>query len=113
MPNVPDFDDPRPVFEQIADDLRSQIAAGQIDVGTRLPSQTTLADRYGVAINTLRSALKELVTEGLLSTQSTRGTFVLRAPGEPEPSPEFLRLMEHIDALQDRVQAIEDRLGDQ
>lgn len=110
VPRIPDFDDPRPVFTQIADDLREQIKRGQLRLGTRLPAQTGLAEKYGVAPNTLRAALKELASEGLISTQSTRGTFVLRAPGEPEPSPEYLQAMEQMQALAERMDRIEDRL---
>lgn len=111
MPQIPDFDDPRPVFEQIADDLRTQIASGRLEVGTRLPSQTDLAKRYGVAQNTLRAAIKELAAEGVVSTQSTRGTFVLKLPGEPESSPEYLQVVEHLKLLAGRVEDLEARMN--
>lgn len=112
MPQIPDFDDPRPVFAQIADDLRAQIASGRLGLGTRLASQSDLAKRYGVATNTLRAALKELAGEGIISTQSTRGTFVLKLPGAPEPSPEYTRVVEQLQSLSDRVEALEARIGE-
>jgi GntR family transcriptional regulator len=81
---VPDFSDPRPVYLQIADDLRLRIRAGEPRhrPGDRLPSNRELSDRYGVATETLRQSLAVLHREGLVATQSTRGTFVLKEPSE-------------------------------
>lgn len=115
MPAIPNFsDDPRPVFEQIADDLRERIKSGRLPVGAQLPSQAVLADEYGVAINTLRSALKELTAEGVISTQSTRGTFVMKEPGDPDPSPadlvkELHRITERLKGIEERLDEVEQR----
>jgi GntR family transcriptional regulator len=79
---VPDYADPRPAYIQIADDLRGQIEAGKYSPGDRLPSNRLLSEQYGVAAETLRQALDVLRGEGLIATQSTRGTFVLRKSGE-------------------------------
>jgi DNA-binding GntR family transcriptional regulator len=67
---------------QIANDLRSQIQAGKYGPGDRLPSNRAMSEQYGVAAETLRQALDVLRAEHLIATQSTRGTFVLREPGE-------------------------------
>ena len=75
---VPDYADPRPAYMQIADDLRGQIEAGKYGPGDRLPSNRLMSEQYGVAAETLRQALDVLRGEGLIATQSTRGTFVLR-----------------------------------
>ena len=80
---VPDYADPRPAYLQIADDLRGQIEAGKYGPGDRLPSNRLMSEQYGVAAETLRQALDVLRGQGLIATQSTRGTFVLRRPGEP------------------------------
>ena len=54
---VPDPRDPRPVYEQIADDLRAAIKEGRLQPGDRLPTEREHAGRYGVAImRTLRIA---------------------------------------------------------
>jgi DNA-binding GntR family transcriptional regulator len=70
------------VYAQIADDLRRQIEAGKHNPGDRLPSNRLMSEQYGVAAETLRQALDVLRGEGLIATQSTRGTFVLRRPAE-------------------------------
>jgi DNA-binding GntR family transcriptional regulator len=110
--SVPDLNDPRPVYVQIADDLRAQIKSGRRKVGTRLPPQRELADLYKVAAGTLRSALDELVREGVLSAGSTRGTFVLKTPGEPEPSPEYRRILEHLDQMGEHIEDLERRMSE-
>jgi DNA-binding GntR family transcriptional regulator len=72
-----------------------------------MPSQRELAERYGVAPETLRKALDVLVREGVVSAGSTRGTFVLKVPGEPEPSPEYQQLAAELHRLADRIDALE------
>lgn len=78
---VPDYTDPRPAYAQIADDIREEIRSGRLPLGSKMPSQRNLAERYDVAAGTLRSALDELVREGVISSESTRGTFVRKVPG--------------------------------
>jgi len=82
---VPDLGDPRPPYLQIADDLRRQIKAGHYQPGDRLPSLPVMTTTYSSAAETVRRALGKLRDEGLVATQSTRGTFVLRASPEPQP----------------------------
>jgi GntR family transcriptional regulator len=82
---VPDLGDPRPPYLQIADDLRRQIKVGRYQPGDRLPSLPAMSATYRSAAETVRRALGRLRDEGLVATQSTRGTFVLRTSPEPRP----------------------------
>jgi DNA-binding GntR family transcriptional regulator len=104
---VPDVNDPRAAYEQIAEDLRRQVKDGRIKVGTRLPSQRELAEQYGVAVGTLRDALDILADEGVVSRGSTRGTFVLKMPGDADATPEYQRLTEQLAEVLDRLGALE------
>lgn len=56
--------------------LREQIVQGELAEGTRLPSHAQLAIDYGVATLTVRHALSQLETEGLVLREHGRGTFV-------------------------------------
>lgn len=47
----------KPVHVSIRDDLRMRIASGEWPAGGRLPSETDLAARYGVARMTVRQAI--------------------------------------------------------
>jgi GntR family transcriptional regulator len=70
----------RPVFKQIADDLRAQIANGALGEGDRIPSEARLMERYGVARMTARQALALLKAEGLVVAEHGRGVFVRARP---------------------------------
>ncbi|WP_027345730.1 GntR family transcriptional regulator [Hamadaea tsunoensis] len=65
-----------PKYQQIADDLGTRIRSGEYPPGSALPPQRELSSAYGVTLVTLRQALDVLQSEGLLSQQAGRGTFV-------------------------------------
>ncbi|MFO1218730.1 MAG: FCD domain-containing protein [Burkholderiaceae bacterium] len=53
-------------FEAIASQIRAELAAGRLGVGSRLPAERTMAAAFGVSRNTLREALRSLEHAGLL-----------------------------------------------
>lgn len=70
-------------YVELAEELRAQITSGKIRPGQRLPSETTLAQTYGVASKTARAALRMLRDEGLAVSVRGYGV-VVREPVEPE-----------------------------
>ena len=67
---------PVPLYVQIKDRLKEQIADGTYPVGSRLPSERELAQRHGVSRMTARQALQALAREGLTRSRTGTGTFV-------------------------------------
>ncbi|MEU8832365.1 GntR family transcriptional regulator [Streptomyces sp900116325] len=65
-------------YEQIADTLRTEIRAGQLNPGDRLPSETALAERFKVSVPTIRQALGVIQGEGLVEKRHGTGNFVRR-----------------------------------
>lgn len=65
-----------PKYRRILDDLRGKIADGSLAPGAKLSSEKELAEQHGVAIETVRRALKALVQEGVIEQIHGRGTFV-------------------------------------
>lgn len=65
-----------PRYRQVADDLRSAIQRGDFGAGAQLPTETTLCTRYGVSRFTVREALRQLQSEGLISRRRGSGTIV-------------------------------------
>ena len=65
----------KPVHVSIRDDLRLRITAGEWAAGDRLPSETDLAARYGVARMTVRQAIGALAGEGVVVRRQGLGTF--------------------------------------
>jgi DNA-binding FadR family transcriptional regulator len=56
--------------------LRDQITSGAWPVGTKLPSESRLAETLGMSRLSVREALRVLVHAGLLSTRQGAGTYV-------------------------------------
>ena len=73
----------RAVFRQLADLLRDKITSGELSPGEPLPSELRLAQEYGISRTTVRQAIAQLRTEGLVTVDRPRGTFV-RVPEEVE-----------------------------
>ncbi|MGW4774217.1 GntR family transcriptional regulator [Nocardia sp. NPDC004278] len=71
-----DRSDDRPPFRQIASILRDAIRSGGINPGDRLPSEAELMTHFGVARMTVRQAVQELRSEGLVQSEHGRGVFV-------------------------------------
>src|SRR6266542_2972788 len=107
-------DDSRPPYLQVAELLQKRIASGQYGLGERLPTTRELADEFGVAPNTVLSAIRVLREEGLVSSQQGRGTFVRAVPeagsSSATPSPEFKLVMDQLEQFQADLQAMGKRL---
>lgn len=70
----------RAVYKQIADHLRSDIEAGRLAAGERLPSESALVNEFEVAQGTIRQALQLLRSEGLVIAEQGKGVFVRNKP---------------------------------
>jgi GntR family transcriptional repressor for pyruvate dehydrogenase complex len=68
-----------PLVEQAIDRLREQITSGVWPVGTRLPSEATLAAELGVGRSTIREAIRALASTGMVESRQGAGTFVRAA----------------------------------
>lgn len=75
-----DRSDDRSPYRQIADVLREHVKAGRLTPGEQLPSEAVLIEHYGVARMTVREAIRELRSEGLVVAQHGKGVFVRSAP---------------------------------
>ncbi|WP_304455665.1 GntR family transcriptional regulator [Nocardiopsis sp. YSL2] len=70
----------QPRYLWLAEQLREPILRGEMPPGTRLPSRTRLARLYHVSEQISRTALRLLVTEGLVEARPGSGYFVRSAP---------------------------------
>jgi DNA-binding GntR family transcriptional regulator len=73
------------VYVQVADDIAAQIDSGRIAPGARLPAERDLAEQYRVSYMTVRRAVKELRSRGLVTTLPAKGNYVRRATGDEPP----------------------------
>lgn len=57
--------------------IRQDIESGRLTVGTKLSSEATLSQQYGVSRSVIREALRSCTALGLTVTKTGRGTFVV------------------------------------
>jgi GntR family transcriptional regulator len=67
-------------YQEIADELRRQVAAGEFAGGGLLPSEAQLASSFAASRVTVRRALEELHEEGLIDSRQGLGWFVAADP---------------------------------
>ena len=74
----------RPVYvwQQVADWIARRIDSGELQPGARLEGERELAEQAGVAIGTVRRAVKELRERGLVVTLAAKGTYIAKPPKE-------------------------------
>jgi len=65
-----------PLWYQVSQSLRASILGRSPEAPLRLPTEAQLAEHYDVSVLTMRQALKELETEGLISRHRRHGTFI-------------------------------------
>ncbi|MEI8241045.1 MAG: GntR family transcriptional regulator, partial [Actinomycetota bacterium] len=64
---------PHKTGEAVAAFLRRRIVRGELPVGTKLPTEEELTERFGIARTTLREALRVLESQGLIHIKRGRG----------------------------------------
>jgi GntR family transcriptional regulator len=65
------------MYRQIADDLQRRIESGELEQGAQIPTEIELREHYEASRNTVRDAIKWLMTRGLVETRPGQGTFVV------------------------------------
>ncbi len=75
-----DYRDAQPIYCQIADGFRKQIAAGLLQAGEKLPSVRDLATQLSINPNTIQRSYHQLEAEGWIATVPGKGCFVCGLP---------------------------------
>jgi GntR family transcriptional regulator len=81
-----------PIWRQIEDAVRRQVASGRLPVGTAVPSVRELARTLRINPATVSKAYRRLTDAGLLTVRRGEGTFVAELPAG-DRSEERLRLL--------------------
>ena len=66
----------KPIYEQIADQVKEQIMTGALEAGDALPSMRLLAKELRISVITTKRAYEELEREGFLQNVPGKGCFV-------------------------------------
>jgi GntR family transcriptional regulator len=65
-----------PLYAQVEAVLASSIADGTLPLGSRLPSEDSLIERFAVSRTTIRKTIQNLADSGLIEIRRGKGTFV-------------------------------------
>jgi len=71
-----DESDRRPIYRQIAEEIKGLIAKGELSEGAHLPPVRQVAADLGVNLNTIAAAYRELQNEGLVHVRHGAGAVV-------------------------------------
>lgn len=96
-----DYRDSRPIYVQIMDALRQQIASGVLQQEEKLPSVRELAATLSINPNTIQRAYRQLEMEGWIATVPGKGCFVCGCPAN-DPQEE----LKCLDTLEETVQKL-------
>jgi GntR family transcriptional regulator len=67
-----------PLYKQVGDRILQCLVEGEWKPGEQLPTESQLAERFGVAVFTIRAGIGELVASNILVRKQGKGTFVAR-----------------------------------
>src|SRR6516225_9518829 len=76
--------EPRRLYRQIADQIRTLIRSKEFPAGSRLPPERDLARQLGVSRPSVREALIALEVEGLVEVRIGSGIYVLSTTGKAD-----------------------------
>ena len=86
----------KPIYQQIADQVKEQVCSGALAAGDALPSMRLLAKELRISVITTKRAYEDLEREGFLENVPGKGCFV--APQNPEllREAQLRRVEEHL-----------------
>lgn len=95
-----------PPYEQVRRRVIELIAAGELLVGTKLPTVRALAEELSIAPNTAARAYRELEAADVIETRGRNGSFV-RARSDSATTTAQRMTVDHVAAL--RAMGLDDR----
>ena len=92
-----DFQAGKPVYLQLADQIRHAAASGRLRPGDPLPSLRPLAEELRINRNTIAKAYAELEAQGIIETIHGKGFFLKKANSHFTPEARERLLLTEID----------------
>lgn len=75
------------LYMQVAEQIMGMVRKGDIQVGTRLPSERDLAEKLGVSRPTVREAMIAMEISGVVEIRSGSGIYVMKKPSKADIHP--------------------------
>ena len=99
-----DYRDARPIYAQIIDGIREQIAAGVLLPGEKLPSVREMASSLAINPNTIQRSYRSLELDGWIATVPGKGCFV--CGNQQTKQKEQERLLQQFDEIVSQLRAM-------
>ncbi|MCC0072295.1 MAG: FadR family transcriptional regulator [Rhodobacter sp.] len=82
----------KPAYRVVCETIEAQIVAGTLRPGTLLPTETQLADSFGLTRHTVREGLRQLEKSGLVGRAAGR-RLAVRLPDHAELAPRATQIL--------------------
>lgn len=73
-----EFDNDRPIYIQLVEQLKKMIISSEYYPGSKLPSIRDISSQFKINPNTVQKALQELENDKLIYTERTNGKYVTK-----------------------------------
>lgn len=93
----------KPIYEQIADQIKEQIMSGALAAGDALPSMRLLAKDLRISVITTKRAYEELERAGFLENVPGKGCFVAPQNKELLREAQLRKIEEHLSQAVDEA----------
>lgn len=84
---------PIPIYYQLKNLIKNSIESGVLKPGASIPSEREYSEKFNISRMTVRQALKELESEGLIIRERGRGSFVARPKIEQKNIMSFTQMV--------------------
>lgn len=91
----------QPIYEQIVNQIKSQIISGKLNEGDALPSMRALAKELRISVITTKRAYDELEREGFIVSFTGKGSFVASKNIELIKEEQLKEIENHMQAIVD------------
>lgn len=88
----------KPIYEQIAEQVKALIISGELGEGDALPSMRLLAKELRISVITTKRAYEELERDGFIYTVAGKGSFVAEQNLELARESSLREIEEHLQA---------------
>ena len=92
-----------PIYEQIEEQIKSQIMAGTLAEGDALPSMRVLAKELKISIITTKRAYEDLERDGFIESITGKGSFVKRVNSDMVKESLLYGIQELLDTAVDKA----------
>jgi DNA-binding FadR family transcriptional regulator len=90
------------LVDDVVNQLQKKISNGEIQVGSKIPTEPELMEQFGVGRSTVREAVRVLVHAGLLEKKQGYGTYLITNSSIQEPLSHRLRRAEILEVYEVR-----------